>query len=335
MKNIVYLYKRILSMNVKGFFESIEKVYQKTGKGKVLIFFDIVWCGIRHLAGYVDYHLFAMYQLNEAQRKQVMTRGRNNAYVRALNNAQYNYIFNSKKDFNETFSDFINREWFALSDGRFTDFADFIRNKDIIFAKPNNGICGKNIEKLRVSDFEDIRTLWYYLESKQLMLVEEAIVQHPHMQMLHPHSINTIRFVTVLYNNEAHIAATYLRIGNNNIVDNFNSGGMVVPVNTLNGMVEHVAINKNGEHFEKHPLTQVSIVGFSIPMWNACIELVKKASFIVPEVGFVGWDVAVAANCPCLVEANEYPGHDIYQLPAHTDDKVGMYPKFQKILRIK
>jgi len=28
------------------------------------------------------------------------------------------------------------------------------------------------------------------------------------------------------------------------------------------------------------------------------------------------------------VEGNNFPGHDIYQLPEHTPDKIGMYPKF-------
>lgn len=335
MKNIVYLCRRVLSMNVKGFFGVVEKVYQKTGRGKAIILLDIMWCGIRHLAGYVDYYLFEMYDLTEGQRKQVMTRGRNNAYVRALNNAQYTYIFNSKKDFNEQFNDFIKRDWFSLSDGQYADFESFILNKDIVFAKPNSGICGRNIEKIKVSDFEDIRTLWYYLESKQLMLVEEAIIQHPQMHMLHPTSINTIRFVTILRDNVVHVVATYLRIGNNRIVDNFNSGGMVVPVNSINGKIDHIAIDKSGQHFEKHPMTNVSILGFQIPMWEACNELVKRAAIRVPQVGFVGWDVAISTTGPCLVEANEFPGHDIYQLPVHTRDKVGMYPTFQKILKVK
>ena len=32
-----------------------------------------------------------------------------------------------------------------------------------------------------------------------------------------------------------------------------------------------------------------------------------------------------------FVEANEYPGHDIYQLPEHTKDGKGMWPLFNNI----
>ena len=288
MKNITYLIKRILSMNTKGIFDVVDKVHAKTGKGKALITIDIIWCGIRHLAGYVDYLIFEMYNLNESQRKLVMTRGRNNAYVRALNDSSYYYIFNSKKDFNQTFNEFVKRDWFTLCDGCIVEFEKFLSDKKVIFAKPNNGVCGKGIEKLKISDFEDARTLWYYLESRNLMLVEEAIIQHPQMNLMHPHSINTVRAVTILYNNEVHVVATYLRIGNGRIVDNFNSGGMVVPIDVASGVIKHIAIDKAGHHYEKHPVTNTTIPGFQIPMWDECIALVKEAALRVPQIGLVG-----------------------------------------------
>ena len=31
---------------------------------------------------------------------------------------------------------------------------------------------------------------------------------------------------------------------------------------------------------------------------------------------------------PVFVEGNEFPGHDIYQLPLHVPEKIGMMPKF-------
>ena len=92
MKNLGYLLNRIFSMNFKGVFDVANKVHQKTGKSKTLILFDIVWCGLRHMAGYVDYLIFEMHDLNESQRKTIMTRGRNNAYVRALNDASYHFF---------------------------------------------------------------------------------------------------------------------------------------------------------------------------------------------------------------------------------------------------
>ena len=44
--------------------------------------------------------------------------------------------------------------------------------------------------------------------------------------------------------------------------------------------------------------------------------------------GDIGWDVAFTPDGPCLVEGNNFPGHDIYQLPEHTHSKIGMMKKF-------
>jgi hypothetical protein len=335
MNNLKYMLQRIFSMNIRGIFEVAEKVNKKTGLDKFWIVLDIVWCGLRHMAGYVDYLIFEMYNLNESERKTVMTRGRNNVFVRSLNDCKYYYLFDSKKDFNTTFNEFIRRDWLSISECCYDDFLNFIEEKENFFAKPNNGTCGRGIEKIIVKDFDDPRALWYYLEDRGLTLLEETIIQHPHLNQLHPHSINTVRIVTIYHEEKVHIVAAYLRIGNNRIVDNFNSGGMVVPVDINTGLISDIAIDKAGNHYEKHPVTQTSIPGFQIPMWEECIELIKNSVPIVPQVGLVGWDVGISVNGPLLVEANQYPGHDIYQLPVHTPSKIGMYPTFKNILKVK
>ena len=126
-----------------------------------------------------------------------------------------------------------------------------------------------------------------------------------------------------------HVVSTYLRIGNGKCVDNFNSGGMVTPINEKNGVVAQAAIDKQKNLYEIHPKTGTKIKGFQIPYWNEVIELCKKASKEIPEMGYTGWDIAITPDGPLFVEGNEFPGHDIYQLPEHTPNKIGIMPKFQ------
>ena len=49
-------------------------------------------------------------------------------------------------------------------------------------------------------------------------------------------------------------------------------------------------------------------------------------------MGVVGWDIAITPNEPVVVEGNEFPGHDIYQLPPHRTNGIGVLPDFEKIL---
>ena len=49
-------------------------------------------------------------------------------------------------------------------------------------------------------------------------------------------------------------------------------------------------------------------------------------------MGYVGWDVCVGENGPLLIEGNEFPGHDIYQLPPHRTEDIGMLQLFKKAM---
>ena len=62
------------------------------------------------------------------------------------------------------------------------------------------------------------------------------------------------------------------------------------------------------------------------------IKLVCEAGQVVPQVGLVGWDVCVTEKGPLLIEGNEFPGHDIYQLPPHRTNGIGVLPKFKRAI---
>ena len=51
-------------------------------------------------------------------------------------------------------------------------------------------------------------------------------------------------------------------------------------------------------------------------------------------MNLIGWDVCIGPDKPLLIEANQFPGHDIYQLPAHrlNNNKYGMVPVFEEAL---
>ena len=76
--------------------------------------------------------------------------------------------------------------------------------------------------------------------------------------------------------------------------------------------------------YERHPLTNESILWFQIPKWPRIKRFIAQASKEVPEVGYVGWDVCLGVKDPFLIEGNEFPGHDLYQLPVHRRDGYGL-----------
>ena len=82
--------------------------------------------------------------------------------------------------------------------------------------------------------------------------------------------------------------------------------------------------------YTKHPLTNKDIIGITIPKWKEIKELCETAALEIPEVGYVGWDVCVGKDKCFFIEGNEFPVHDLYQLPPHRNSNIGLLPLFKK-----
>ncbi len=330
MSKVKYLFNRIKSMDYSKMFETVDFVHEKNGKNKFIILLDIIYCGLKYQAGYMDYKIFEMYNLNKKQRKTIITRGINNELVKKYNNPDYIKFFRNKIEFNKKFNKYLLREWLCLKDTEegYKEFKDFCEKHHSIIVKPIDECCGKGVEKLEV-DKKNIKEIYNNLISTNRILVEEVATQCKEISKLHPSSINTIRMVTL----KGEIVAAFLRIGNNNnVVDNFNHGGLVAPINIETGIIDYLAIDKAGNIYEKHPLTNESILWFKIPKWPRIKRYIKQACNEVPEIGYIAWDVSLGEKGPFLIESNEFPGHDLYQLPPHRTNGIGLLPRFEKVL---
>lgn len=331
MGKLKYIFRRIAGMNFRQMFQKIEDVHRISGKSRIVIFFDMVYCGFAYQAGYMDYWLFRMYELDRAQRKTVVTRGINNGFIKQYNDPAYMPEIEDKLKFARNFGQFMHRDWLDLDSASDEELAEFVRKHPVFMGKPANGMCGKGIEKLDAAQYE-LPELRRHLEENGLNVLEECVTQHHELMRLHPCSVNTCRVITFTQGSTTNVVAAYLRIGNGKHVDNFNSGGMVVPIEEDTGEIIYPALDKTEALYEVHPMTGVPIKGFKIPMWDQVLELVKKAGQVVPQVGIVGWDVSVTEDGPLLIEGNDFPGHDIYQLPPHRTNGIGVLPKFERAM---
>ncbi len=334
MRRIIYLIKRILGMDYKGLFRTVKAIHKKTKISRIKLFFDIVRCGLKYGAGYKDYQLCEWWNLNAEQRATYVTRGINNTIVTLLNDKEYYHILDNKIEFNNTFGEFLGRKWIDMETADISSFTEFLSGLDIIISKPTAEACGRGVEKITVSDYPSPETLFEHLKEIKSGLCEEFVVQHKDISALYPHSVNTYRIVTVLTDGEPHIVYAFIRIGNGGrFVDNINAGGMAAPINIETGIIEYPAFDKDSIYYDTHPFTNCPIKGRQLPCWKESVEMVLKAATVVPQVGYVGWDVAVTENGPLLIEGNPFPGHDILQMPPHVPDKIGMLPQFKKYIK--
>lgn len=333
-KKLKYLFKCIIYMDYKSLFQTVKTVHKICGKNSIILFFDIIFCGLKYGAGYKDYLLCEFYNLTSAQRATYLTRGINNAITRRLCHPDYYHIFTDKEVFCEKFAKFIKRDWLFMPHATEEEFVKFMENKDVVIIKPNSESCGVGVEKLKKSDYKDVHEMYQYIASLPDRMVEELIIQHDELNALNPYSVNTLRIVTVFADGAPHIVYAVIRIGNGKRpVDNINAGGMCAPIDIETGIITHVGYDKERISYEKHPITNQQIAGTKIPMWDKAVEMVLECGKVVPEIGYTGWDVGMTPNGPLIVEGNHLPGHDAVQLPPHVPDKIGMLPQYKKYIK--
>lgn len=327
MGKINYLFNRIKKMSFGEMINQAKLIRSKTGKPTLFILADMVWCGFRYTAGYMDYAVFEFYNLSGRQRKTHVTRGKNNEFVKLLNDKDYWYIFNDKIEFNRRFSEFIKRGWLDLRSSSQEEFFEFVKEHPVIIVKPIDGKCGKGIEKLTVSPSDDVSALYRELIENGQYLVEEFVSQHSELMRLFPNSLNTLRLVTINYGGKVSLVFAGIRMGmGDSVVDNLNSGGLAAVIDAETGKISTPGADKLGRTFEKHPDTGTEILGFEIPRFFDAVETVKRAATVVPQIGYAAWDVAISDSEVQLIEGNQYPGHDIYQMPCHITDGYGILP---------
>lgn len=321
-------------MDYKNLFKTVGTVHDICGKNRIFLFFDIIMCGLKYGAGYKDYLLCEFYLLTEAQRKTYVTRGINNTITRLMNDSSYYHIFDNKDEFYEMFSEFIGREWLFMPKASKKQFIDFMASRDEVIIKPSNESCGVGVEKLKKSDFSSIDAMYEYVHGKSSMIVEDVIKQHELINKINPSSVNTLRIVTIFSEGAAHVVYAFIRIGNGDRpVDNINAGGMCAPIDIESGIITHVGYDKDRITYSSHPKTGCPIEGYTIPMWHEAMAVCEKAAAKIPQMGYVGWDIAITPSGPVMVEGNNLPGHDILQMPPHVPDRIGMLPRFKMFVK--
>jgi hypothetical protein len=72
----------------------------------------------------------------------------------------------------------------------------------------------------------------------------------------------------------------------------------------LRGAIGIHACGSGTTVFTAHPQTGVAFDGFPIPLWHEAVELVKQAQRCFPMLPTLGWDVALTADGPRIIEAN-------------------------------
>lgn len=125
--------------------------------------------------------------------------------------------------------------------------------------------------------------------------------------------LGTIRAVTLRDNGRCSLLTACLRITvGTNVTDNFSvgsAGNLTAAIDVGDGTLR-VAVGSRSKAWpdmhtvRNHPETGVAFEGFAVPCWDEVKALVQRAHHAFPELGVIGWDVAITEHGPVLIEGN-------------------------------
>lgn len=305
---------------------------QLTENGKGLRdYLDIIWCGLRYGASPNNYREFEFDKLSGTERATYVTNGLSRKLIHTFNNPAYIDIFENKVIFAKRFSEYFGRAWISTATMDYEAFKRFAEGKTKIIYKPVENAQGQGI--LVFDNLNNLRQT--YENIKELpgeAIIEEWIEQHPLMNAVYDKAINCLRIITFYNNGTVKFLAGGVTWGNGMQIANASASGIVSPVNFENGKLEKPAADFGGQ-FPKHPITGTELVGFQLPYWNEIKRMLSDAAKEIPEVAYIGWDVAITPEGPILIEGNTTPGYKYYQIPIHMENRKGNRAVYESCLK--
>lgn len=282
----------------------------------------------KHRVTYSEYmYSYEFWRLTEEQRNEFISTSEMHCIYRKLGEKAVREVFHDKVAFLKAFHTFIHRDWALASELSFEQFKSMVQQHDCI-AKPVDGTRGEGIFKIRATSVKDWQGL-YEQCVKDNILLEECIQACDEIAAFHPSSLNTIRVVTISNQDKCIVFGALLRMGaHGSVIDNTHAGGVYAPINVETGTIDIEAIDSQNHHYANHPDTGKPIKGFEIPMWNQIVETCKKASKIIPDIHFAGWDLCITKDGQIeIIEGNHAPDFDGgMQAPL----KIGVKKKMQQ-----
>ena len=248
------------------------------------------------------------------------------------NDAQQARVLADKYLFDKEYGEYTGRKFWVNRDSSFEEFYEFAHDLEYLFCKPIESGGGLGTEKYAVT--EDLRGLYDALMSKERLLVEECIKQHPEVDEFIPGCCCTVRVVVLQDEEGVHTICAGMRFGHDGITDNFSQDGMVADINIETGEIVTDAVDKKGHVYECHPISGKRFKGFVVPNWDKVRKVTENAMSVQDGINYVGWDVAICEDKAVLVEGNAMPDLVLIQAP-YAPFKKGMKYLFDPWLNKK
>ena len=196
-----------------------------------------------------------------------------------------------------------------------------LESKSALAVKPLSGTFGAGffkftfqLDKYRINGREaDKESVYAFLCSMKDHIVTEYVQMHDGLKKIYANSLNTVRLIIVNEDGrEPFVGVAGIKFGTerSGTVDNVSAGGIYCLIDVHSGYFcggFGVTEDHKRVSYEVHPDTHEKLEGF-IPNWNIIADGILKICRYVPQLEYMGFDIAVTGDGFKIIEINSYPG---------------------------
>ena len=288
--------------------KSINEVYGVTHSLRNLILFDMLLSYILHGCTHNDYKKLQFYSLNYYEKETFITFHRNKRILRKLKLKKTNKYLDNTEDFNEKFKEYTKRDITCIKKLSYKQFEELIEHDNTLTCKSSNN--NTNEEVLNLNDYRGVGFMIKYMQDNKLDYILTKIEQNEYMKTINPNSLNHIKIVSLLNNNDIKLLYGIITIGTtseykNKLEENEFISGLI---NVSNGSVSEF-LDHELNVCKTHPVSGVSLSKFIIPDYDKIVELINKAHREISNVKLITWDICLTEDGPILLDgdaSNDY-----------------------------
>ncbi|MFT3946709.1 MAG: sugar-transfer associated ATP-grasp domain-containing protein [Agriterribacter sp.] len=326
INRIIYLGYYILKTPKSQFFKDFNFVKKKKNISSLALYKEILSSCFKYNVSLMDYFKLRFFDKTKEQRSEYAGMGFMYEYQLKMNPKGSRDVLEDKVKFLKHFNEFSGRKWATLamleqSKGLLESFLNQEQGKVVL--KYSKGQAGQEVQVIETKNMS-AEDLLNFMKEGNFDLIETFVVQHDDLMKIAPRGLNTVRIVTQLTaNNNVIIIGTSLRLSIYENVDNMRAGNIALPLDPETGITTDSGVyaDISKEDVRTHPLTGLNLVGFKVPYWHECKEMIMKAALLIPENKSIGWDIAITNNGPLLIEGNHNWSHELWQLPVRKGQK--------------
>lgn len=326
-----WLLNKVKDINKERMEKHLDIIAKNSGKSKMYIKFDILRNFLIRGSGYTDYFRGNYINLTKNEKDTFVTAKKFYKILEYLNDKNYTVILNDKLIFNDIFKEYLKRDYINLRVASADDFKKFLKGKKHVFAKLTNGEGGHGITKIVTKDIEDIDKLYKELIKNKQYLVEEEIKQCKEVNEINPYVVCSFRVITIYKDGKVYLVNNAFRINQDDSEVIGCTNDLYFSMNEK-GKINSNVIDDYANVYDEHPMTHKKFKEVVVPGVKEAFEMCKEAHKKIPQIRYIGWDIAFSENGPVMVEGNEYPGYGIIQFYKLKDKKTGHLKEISDIL---